>query len=230
MLLEWICRCSITVNNPCATTLLTWLRCGPVYRKGETILGVCKGDKNLLSQKFGLISLQVRPSCSLYWGADQRKQSINQYLILDFTHTCCLVIYVVVWSQWTIHSRPPCSLYWGVDRRKRETIIGVCKGDKNILTNITNNIFIWRPSCSIYWGTHETKRSKSSFAWNISESILISAFNQVLGSGWGVRLGPAKSKVFTFQDLIALIIVRMVIIMTIISMAMTIMLVCCPTR
>ena len=92
-------------------------------------------------------------------------------------------------------------------------------------------IFLYaRPSCSLYWGAHETKRSKSSFAWNISESILISAFNQVLGSGWGVRLGPAKSKVFTFQDLIALIIVRMVIIMTIISMAMTIMLVCCPTR
>ena len=45
----------------------------------------------------------MRPSCSLYWGADQRKHSINQYLIFDFTHTCYLVIYVVVWSQWTIH-------------------------------------------------------------------------------------------------------------------------------
>ena len=87
-------------------------------------------------------SLHARPPCSLYWGADKRKQSINQYLILDFTHKCYWNGYVVVRSQWTIHSRPPCSLYWGVDRRKRETIIGVCKGDKNILTNITNNNFI----------------------------------------------------------------------------------------
>ena len=72
--------------------------------------------------------------------SDKRKQSINQYLILDFTHTCYWNGYVVVWSQWTIPTRPSCSLYWGADQRKRETVIGVYKGDKNLLTNIIINI------------------------------------------------------------------------------------------
>ena len=76
-----------------------------------------KDDRSLLQVgDTAPFSLHARPPCSLYWGADKRKQSIHQYLISDFTHKCYCNGYVVVRLQWTIHARPPCSLYWGVDQ------------------------------------------------------------------------------------------------------------------
>ena len=79
-------------------------------------------------------SLHARPPCSLYWGVDQRKQSIKQYSILDFTHTCFWNGYVVVRSQWTI-------LLTLLRTREKEKQLWVfARGDKNLLTNIDINI------------------------------------------------------------------------------------------